>query len=137
MSRLPTGLLKLLDGHDRLVEVGIGFRTTVAAELVGRGVAVTAVDRVRRDVPAGVDFVLDDVTDPTWTGYGDVDAIYALRLPPELQGPAADLADAASIPLYFTTLGGDPVLIPTRMQDTETGPVYVHNASDRRDRTHN
>ncbi|WP_199399060.1 UPF0146 family protein [Halodesulfurarchaeum formicicum] len=137
MSRLPTGLLKLLDGHDRLVEVGIGFRTTVAAELVDRGVAVTAVDRVRRDVPPGVDFVQDDVTDPTWTGYGDADAIYALRLPPELQRPAADLADAASIPLYFTTLGGDPVLISARMQETESGPVYVHNTSARRDRTHN
>ncbi len=95
-----------------VVEVGIGHRTAVAAELVAREVTVLATDIRERTVPDGVTFVRDDVTDPDRSLYADAEVIYAMNLPPELHRPTADLANAVDADFYFTTLGGDPPMIP-------------------------
>jgi uncharacterized UPF0146 family protein len=115
----------VLDRHDRLLEVGIGRRTSVAAALADRGVAVTAIDVEPRSVPDGVDFAIEDVTDLDPTRYAAVDAIYAVRLPPELQRPADRLAAEASVPLYFTTLGGDPAVIDAAARSVRSGTLFV------------
>ena len=99
-----------------VVEVGIGHRTAVAAELVARGVTVLATDIRERTVPDGVTFLRDDVTDPDRSLYAEAEAIYAMNLPPELHRPTADLARAVDAELYFTTLGGDPPTVPVERQ---------------------
>ncbi len=121
----PESLVDILARFDRVVEVGIGRNTTLAADLAARGVDVTATDVVPLDVPAGVEFVMDDITAPTRGIYEGADAIYAKRLPPELQRPAWDLARSLDIPLYFTTLGGDPAVVPAEPRTIAMGTVFV------------
>ncbi|RXK46330.1 UPF0146 family protein [Halorientalis pallida] len=105
-------LVDRLATHDTLVEVGIGNRPAVAAALADRGCTVTATDVYDRETPASVHFVRDDVTDPDPAVYADADAVYALNLPPELHWPTRAVAREAGAPLLFTTLGGDPPLVP-------------------------
>lgn len=99
--------------YDRVVEVGIGRRTDVAAALAGT-TRVTATDVVDRPVPAGVRFVRDDVADPDPVVYADAGAIYALDLPPELHRPTLAVAREHGAAFGFTTLGTDPPAVPVR-----------------------
>ncbi|ELZ20509.1 hypothetical protein C477_06361 [Haloterrigena salina JCM 13891] len=122
-------LLETLTEYDRLVEVGIGRRTDVAAALADRGVAVTATDVHDRPVPDGVRFVRDDIVDPDPAVYAAADAIYALNLPPELHRPALAVAREADADLLFTTLGGDQPAIPVERRTIETGTLYVARAA--------
>jgi len=101
-------LLARLTGFDRLVEVGVGRRTDVAAALATAGRTVTATDIVDRDEPEGVAFVRDDVTDPDRSVYREADAVYALNCPPELHRPLLAVARDAGAACLFTTLGGEP-----------------------------
>jgi uncharacterized UPF0146 family protein len=105
-------LVDRLATDDTLVEVGIGNRPAVAAALADRGCTVTATDVSDREVPASVAFVRDDVTDPDPAVYADADTIYALNCPPELHRPVRDVAREADADFLFTTLGGDPPLVP-------------------------
>ncbi|WP_435334856.1 UPF0146 family protein [Haloarchaeobius sp. TZWWS8] len=123
-------LIDRLAEFDRVVEVGIGNRTDVAAGLAERGVEVVATDVHDRDVPAGVEFVVDDVTAPDQSVYADADAIYALNLPPELHRPVADVARRAGAAFLFTTLGGDPPAIPVDRETIPGDTLFV--ARDRR-----
>ena len=104
-------LVDRLSQYEELVEVGVGERPEIAAGLADRGRGVTATDVHDRDVPEGVRFVRDDVTDPAAGVYGDADAVYALNCPPELQGPLVDAARAAGADCLFTTLGADPAVV--------------------------
>ena len=70
-------LAGILSRYDSVVEVGVGNRPDVAERLMEAGVSVTVTDVVPRDVPAGVAFVRDDVTDPDLRVYEDVGALYA------------------------------------------------------------
>jgi len=129
-------LVSRLADHERVVEVGIGRRTAIAGALARRGCAVTATDVRERAVPPGVRFVVDDVTDPARSLYAGADVIYALNLPPELQRPARDLARAVGVPLWFTTLGGDPVVIPVRRETIPGGALCITDGDvDERDAT--
>lgn len=105
-------LVSRLSAVDRAVEIGIGRRTAVAAELADSGVRVTATDVEDRSVPAAVEFVIDDVTAPDRSVYEGADVLYGLNLPPELQEPAAALAREVGATFRFTTLGGDPAVVP-------------------------
>ncbi|MFW6384304.1 MAG: UPF0146 family protein [Halodesulfurarchaeum sp.] len=126
MSGSHPTLVSVLGEFDRLVEVGIGRRTEVAEILAGRGVTVTATDVVERSVPAGVTFRRDDLRRPSVEVYESASAIYALRLPPELQRPAAELAGTIDRPLFFTTLGGDPVVIGADRRPVQAGTLFLH-----------
>ncbi|MFB6282158.1 MAG: UPF0146 family protein [Haloferacaceae archaeon] len=124
-------VVERLAGHDRAVEVGIGGRPEVAAGLAAAGVEVTAVDVERPSgIPPGVRFVRDDVveraavveTDPG--PYRGADAVYARRLPPELHRPTLRVARAVGADLLFTTLGGDPTLVPVEPEQVPGGTLY-------------
>lgn len=104
-------LVDRLSQYEELVEVGVGERPAVAAELADRGTGVTATDVRACDVPEGVGFVRDDVTEPAADVYRDADAVYALNCPPELQGPLVDAARTAGADCLFTTLGADPAVV--------------------------
>ena len=99
-----------------LVEVGIGRRTDVATALVDAGREVYATDIHPREVPDGVTFVRDDVTDPESGVYARADAVYALNLPPELHRPTLDVAREHDAAFYFTTLGADQPAVPVERE---------------------
>jgi len=112
VNEVRATLVERLSDHDRLVEVGVGERPDVAAALARRGCRVTATDVRERSVPDGVAFVRDDVTDPDPAVYAGADAVYALNCPPELQRPVRAAARDADAACLFTTLGGDPAVVP-------------------------
>ena len=124
-SRRNSELLETLSDYDRVVEVGIGRRTDVAAALADCGVDVIATDVHDRKSPANVRFVRDNVVDPDRELYADADAIYALNLPPELHRPALDLARGANADFLFTTLGGDQPAVPVERRTIDAGTLYV------------
>lgn len=104
--RTRVALVSRLGRFERLVEVGIGRQTDVAAALAS-GRSMTATDIVDRAVPSDVRFCLDDVTDPDPAVYASADAVYALNLPPELHRPTLHVARQAGAAFAFTTLGGE------------------------------
>ena len=135
-TRRDTALIDRLSGYTSAVEVGVGRRHAVAAGLVNAGVAVTVTDVVECDVPPGVGFVQDDIVtaserrDPGATY--DADAIYGLNLPPELHRPTLAVARGADTEFLFTTLGGDPPVVPCDIESTaDGGTLYVARGSDR------
>ena len=121
----PPEVVEVLTGYEVLVEVGVGRRTGVAAALADRGRQVTATDVVEREVPDGVRFVVDDVTDPDPSVYEGADAVYALRCPPELQRSLVAVAESAGADCLFTTLGGDPVVVPADPKTVASGTLFV------------
>ena len=130
MNSSPPTLLDVLAPYESLLEVGIGHRTELAAALSEAGHTVTAIDISEQAVPDGVRFLLEDVTEPNPDRYAEVDVIYALRLPPDLQVPVAEVAETLSVPLYFTTLGTDPPVVPADPRTIQAGTVYVYSARD-------
>ncbi|WP_066411794.1 UPF0146 family protein [Halorubrum aethiopicum] len=140
-------LVAELDRFDRLLEVGCGDRLGVARNLADRGRDVIAIDvevdgsgdedprvdgslRVRRgDVVA-----LADAADPSSAlaiGNEDaagVDAVYARRLPAELQRPALELATRLDAACLFTTLGFEEPVVPVRRRSIPGTTLYVARA---------
>ena len=106
-------LVDRLQRFPRLVEVGVGRRTDVAAALA-EDCEVLVTDVVDRSVPPGVAFRRDDVTDPEPSVYAGADAVYGLNLPPELHRPALEVARANDATFAFTTLGGDAPAVTAR-----------------------
>jgi uncharacterized UPF0146 family protein len=124
-----TALTDRLARHDSLVEVGVGRRPSVAAALVGRGRSVTATDVRERSVPDGVRFRRDDVVaaserDEPGATYR-AEALYALNCPPELQRPLVRVARAVDAACYFTTLGGDPPVVPVARETLPGETLFV------------
>jgi uncharacterized UPF0146 family protein len=117
-------LVDRLARYDELTEVGVGNRPDVAAALADRGCSVTATDLYDRTVPAPVEFVRDDVTDPDPALYADADAVYALNCPPELQEPLVNAATAAGADCLFTTLGGDPAVVDATPETLPTETLF-------------
>jgi hypothetical protein len=122
-------LVDHLSRYDALVEVGVGRRPDVAAALADAGADVTATDVHERSVPDGVRFVRDDVVERSRRDEPgplyDVDAVYALNLPPELHRPVSDVADAGDAAFCFTTLGGDQPAVPVRRMTLPGETLYV------------
>ncbi|MEF8777721.1 MAG: UPF0146 family protein [Natronomonas sp.] len=117
-------LVDRLARYEELVEVGIGDRSAVAAALAERGCRVTATDIHDRTVPASVDFVRDDVTDPDPALYRGADAVYALNCPPELQGPLAAVSTDVGADCLFTTLGADPAVVDATPETLPEGTLF-------------
>ncbi|WP_284007357.1 UPF0146 family protein [Haloarcula pelagica] len=121
---------RLAGAAESVVEVGVGNRPTVAAALVDRGVSVTATDIQHRPTPDGVRFVRDDVTDPDLAVYEGSDIVYARNLPPELHRPLRSVARAVGAACWFTTLGGDPPVVPVD-RESLPGGVTLYRTTDR------
>ena len=119
------GLVDRLSAYDRVVEVGIGHDPALARALTEVGVAVTATDIQPRAVPPTVEFVVDDLTAPDLEVYADAGAVYGLNLPPELHRPAVSLTSEVTATLVFTTLGGDPPVVPVDREPLPAEPLFV------------
>lgn len=109
-STTREALVDRLARYETLIEVGIGDRTDIAQALACCA-SVTATDIRECSVPESVTFVRDDITSPSSSVYADVDAIYALNCPPELQRALWTVASRYDADCLFTTLGGDPPLL--------------------------
>lgn len=118
-------LVATLAQFDRLVEVGIGNRTAIAIALAEHGLEVTATDIHDRQVPAGVTFVRDDITDPDHSVYTDADLIYSLRTPPELHRSLRSCSRAVGVPVCFTTCGGDPPAVSVTPKTVGDETLYL------------
>ncbi|EMA02595.1 hypothetical protein E6P09_05050 [Haloferax mediterranei ATCC 33500] len=122
-------------GYERVVEVGIGRKPAVAAELAEHGVEVVAVDVHDFPVPEDVQFVHDDVfarVDSSEPGpYEAVDAIYALNIPVELHRPTARIARRVGADFLFTTLGYDEPSIPVSRESLPGDTLFVADDSAR------
>ncbi|MFB6360659.1 MAG: UPF0146 family protein [Halobacteriales archaeon] len=115
---------------DPVVELAIGRQPAVARRLAETN-AVTATDRVDRPVPAGVEFLRDDLTAPSLGRYAHAEALYALNLPPELHRPALELAEAIEAPLAFTTLGHEAPIVPIETRERlPRGTLFWARADD-------
>ncbi|MFB6220877.1 MAG: UPF0146 family protein [Halolamina sp.] len=136
-------IIRRLSDADRLLEVGIGTRTSVAAGLVATGADVRATDVRPVEIPEGVRFRVEDVTTvESPDSFHDVDVVYALNCPPELHEPTRALADRVGATFCFTTLGNDPPAVSVELEtltgesDEGTGRVaptvtlYVATARD-------
>jgi len=124
-SRTRRAIVDRLSDFDRLVEVGVGNRTDVAAALADAGAIVTATDVSPREVPAGVEFAEEDVLDPDPERYREADAVYALNLPPELHRPTLDVARRHDAAFLFTTLGGDQPAVPVERETLPGETLFV------------
>lgn len=124
MPTLHAALATPLAPGDRVVEVGVGRRPDVAAELAADGYDVVATDVVDRETLAGVTFRRDDVTDPDPSVYEGAALVYALRCPPELQGPLVDIARSVGAACAFTTLGTDPATVPVERETVGRETLY-------------
>lgn len=123
-------LVGRLSDAGRILEVGIGDRSGVAAGLAAAGADVRATDVRECSVPDAVRFRLEDVTTvDDLDEFHDVDVVYALNCPPELHRPLRELAERVGAACYFTTLGTDQPAIPVereQLTDTVDGdPVRV------------
>ena len=130
MTDPETALVSRLSAADSVVEVGVGNRPGVAAGLAARGVDVTATDVRERTVPDAVAFVCDDVTEPTLSVYEGADIVFARNLPPELQRPLRRVAREVGAACWFTTLGGDPAVVPADPEQL-AGGVVLYRAVER------
>jgi len=128
-SSRDMALVDRLRSYGRLVEVGIGTRTAVAAGLADAGSTVVAVDVHDRSVPEGVRFVRDDVTESSHDVYATAEAIYGLRLPPELHRPTRALAREHGAQFLFTTLGTELPTVPARPEQLTQGAT-LYRARD-------
>jgi uncharacterized UPF0146 family protein len=137
----PDALRARLARGDRLVEVGVGDRTDLAADLADAGCRVVATDVREVGAPEGVRFVRDDVVERARVAghdpgpYAGADAVYARRLPPELHRPALTVARAVGAAFLFTTLGGDPPAVPVAVETLPEATLY-RARRDGPDRTH-
>ena len=129
MREPDSELVKRLSAVGSVVEIGVGNRPGVAAALATRGVDVTATDIRERPVPDGVTFVVDDVTEPTLSVYEGADVVFARHLPPELQRPVREVARRVDADCWFTTLGGDPAVVPATSEQLPGG-VTLYRTTD-------
>ena len=146
-------LIDALERYDRLLEVGVGNRPGVARELAARGCTVLAIDidpPSQSHERGGPETNADDETaagDGTLVvRHGDVvtlaaadsaaqlgpaisrsavDAVYARRLPAELQRPTVALARRLDAACMFTTLGFEEPIVPVERRALARKTVYV------------
>jgi hypothetical protein len=101
------GFIEYLSSHyEKVAEIGIGSYDTVALALEARGLNVVATDVRPRAVRLAV--VADDVTAPRLPLYRGVQAVYAIRLPPELVPALKRLARGLRVDLLIKPLAGEP-----------------------------
>ncbi len=91
----------------KVVEVGIGRFTAVAELLAKRSFEVVATDIVKRNVPEGCKFYLDDITNPNLEIYEGVSLIYSLRPPPELFSAILKVSQKVGADCLIKPLYGD------------------------------
>lgn len=116
--------VRLFSDAEQVVELAVGDQTDFAVGLSNRNISILTTDIRDCSVPEEIRFVRDDLRDPCERLYRSADALYARRLPEELQRPAVELADSVEVPLYFTTLGFEYPVVPVDLHQCGTTTWY-------------
>ena len=152
-SRHP--LVSELARYGRLLEVGIGNRPAVARAVAERGGDVVGIDvdvgehtrRAERDATTAAapnggslrviegDIAALAESERTELTSGEapergIDAVYARRLPAELQRPTVDLAERLDADCLFTTLGFEEPVVPVTRRTLSGATLYVARDRD-------
>ncbi|HWG89648.1 MAG TPA: UPF0146 family protein [Candidatus Thermoplasmatota archaeon] len=105
---LPEALLSLARRGPFIVELAAGNRFAAALQFAhavpGLKVRVTDVAPKVREAPPPLEAHLDDLWEPNLDLYRGAALLYAIRIPEELQAPAARLARTVGAPLALLPL---------------------------------
>lgn len=97
----------------RIAEIGVGRFTKISEILQGQD----NITLIKTDIsPADATVIRDDVTNPNMDLYKDIDIIYSIRPPSELQPYIANLADRLDCQL---------IIKPLTNEDLNTGKVKM------------
>lgn len=97
-------ILKYYSGS--VIEVGAGYRRTVAEHLNRSGIDILTTDILDEEkIPDAVNYIRDDITDPDLEIYRGASLIYSIRPPEELQIPIARVASLVGADLILKPLG--------------------------------
>lgn len=124
MTSTDQAILTALESYSTIIEVGIGKRTTIAAELASQGHTVIATDIQPQNVPNNVTFFLDDVTNPCLDVYDQGDILVSFNCPVELQQPLLNIANEIGTDCWFTTLGNDPPIVDVTIESIPNDTLY-------------
>ncbi len=91
----------------KVVEIGIGRYHCVAKKLAEIGFEVVATDLKELDVPEGVKFYVDDVTNPDLNIYRGARLVYSLRPPPELHDSILQVAKKVGADCMIRPFGNE------------------------------
>lgn len=91
----------------KVVEVGIGQHVDVAKKLAESGLTVVATDVVKREVPEGIAFYIDDIVNPNFEIYMNSRLVYSIRPPPEIVGSILRLSKAIGADCIIKPLYGE------------------------------
>jgi uncharacterized protein len=106
-NRRVEGLVDYIAGRYRsAAEIGIGHFPDVAYALMSRGIRVFATD-IQPFSYAGLDIVVDDVTEPDISLYSGVDVLYSMRTPAELAPFMVKLAETVYADLIIKPLDSE------------------------------
>ncbi|RJS72412.1 MAG: hypothetical protein CW694_02875 [Candidatus Syntrophoarchaeum sp. WYZ-LMO15] len=91
----------------RVVEVGIGWNTTVARYLHEAGCLITTTDIIDEAIPGAPNYIKDDIFHPDPEIYRNARLIYSIRPPEELQIAIAKVASSVGADLILKPLGSE------------------------------
>ncbi|XGI83486.1 UPF0146 family protein [Halorutilales archaeon Cl-col2-1] len=116
----------------KVIEVGVGRQTEVA-EYLGScdGIEVTVTDidtEAKNEAPDGLDFAVDDVTDPDMRVYDDASVIYSVRPPYELHSALKEVAEAVETDLLVVPLADETPRHGFELVSYEGRAVYIYRS---------
>jgi len=88
-----------------VVEIGVGNNPGAAIIIHNAGIPIRCTDIRNRELPEGIEFVIDDVFEPDLSIYAGADVIYAIRPAIEMMAPLIALAQKAGCDLLVYHLG--------------------------------
>lgn len=94
--------------YKKAVEIGIGHYPDIAYSLHKRGVEIFATD-IKHFNYKGIKVVVDDITDPDFSIYRDVEIVYSIRPPLELVPYMHRLANIIHADLIVKPLTSDHI----------------------------
>ena len=114
-----------------VVEVGIGYYLNVAKILRSYGVNVIGVD-IKRDVierakREGLNAQLDDISNPKLKIYRDVDLLYSIRPPWDLQYYLLKISKRYRVPLLIRPLSNESVVDGLKLINYRGEVLYLYN----------
>lgn len=96
----------IADRYHNAVEIGIGCFPDIAFQLIQKGLKIFATD-IKPYYYKGIKVIVDDVTDPMFFLYKDIDLVYSMRAPTELVPYMINLAQKIPADLIVKPLSSE------------------------------
>ena len=105
-KHIETCIGNYIAGHYAgVIEVGVGNNPGAAIIIHAAGIPIRCTDIKNRELPNGIDFVIDDVFEPDLSIYAGADVLYAIRPAIEMMAPLITLAKKVHCDLLVYHLG--------------------------------